>query len=278
VSGRIERRFAALREADRGGLITFLCAGDPDPATSAAIIAGLPAAGADLIEIGMPFSDPMADGPAIQAGSLRALHAGMSLARTLDLVRGFRRTDDATPIVLMGYYNPIYRYGSERFLDDARQAGVDGLIVVDLPPEEDDELCVPALGRGLNFIRLVTPTTDDRRLPRVLGNTSGFLYYVSVDGITGTKAPVADQVGGAVARLRRHTALPVAVGFGIRAPAQAATIARVADAVLVGSALVAHIADSLDSDGRAIAGLEETLLGRVRELAAAVRSARNGTP
>jgi tryptophan synthase alpha chain len=278
VSGRIERRFAALREADRGGLITFLCAGDPDPATSAAIIAGLPAAGADLIEIGMPFSDPMADGPAIQAGSLRALHAGMSLARTLDLVRGFRRTDDATPIVLMGYYNPIYRYGSERFLDDARQAGVDGLIVVDLPPEEDDELCVPALGRGLNFIRLVTPTTDDRRLPRVLGNTSGFLYYVSVAGITGTKAPVADQVGGAVARLRRHTALPVAVGFGIRAPAQAATIARVADAVVVGSALVAHIADSLDSDGRAIAGLEETLLGRVRELAAAVRSARNGTP
>jgi tryptophan synthase alpha chain len=278
VSGRIERRFAALREADRGGLITFLCAGDPDPATSAAIIAGLPAAGADLIEIGMPFSDPMADGPAIQAGSLRALHAGMSLARTLDLVRGFRRTDDATPIVLMGYYNPIYRYGSERFLDDARQAGVDGLIVVDLPPEEDDELCVPALGRGLNFIRLVTPTTDDRRLPRVLGNTSGFLYYVSVAGITGTKAPVADQVGGAVARLRRHTALPVAVGFGIRAPAQAATIARVADAVVVGSALDAHIADSLDSDGRAIAGLEETLLGRVRELAAAVRSARNGTP
>jgi tryptophan synthase alpha chain len=278
VSGRIERRFADLGQAGRGGLITFLCAGDPDPATSAALIAGLPAAGADLIEIGMPFSDPMADGPAVQAGSLRALGAGMSLAGTLELVRGFRRADDATPIVLMGYYNPIYRYGPERFLEDAEQAGVDGLFVVDLPPEEDDELCLPALGRGLSFVRLVTPTTDDRRLPEVLKNTSGFLYYVSIAGITGTRAPVAEQVGAAVARLRRHTTLPVAVGFGIREPAQAAAIARVADAAVVGSALVAHIADSLDSNGRAKTGLQETLLAKVRDLAAAVRSARNGTP
>jgi tryptophan synthase alpha chain len=277
VSERIERRFAELRQAGRGGLITFLCAGDPDPATSAELIAGLPAAGADLIEIGMPFSDPMADGPAIQAGSLRALGAGMRLAGTLELVRGVRRTDEATPIVLMGYYNPIYRYGSKRFLEDAEQAGVDGLIVVDLPPEEDDELCLPALDRGLSFVRLVTPTTDDRRLPEVLANTSGFLYYVSIAGITGTRAPVADQVGAAVARLRRHTALPVAVGFGIREPAQAAAIAKVADAAVVGSALVAQIADSLDSDGRAMPGLKESLLAKVRELAAAVHSARNGT-
>ena len=277
MSGRIERRFAELEQAGRGGLITFLCAGDPDPAISAGIVAGLPAAGADLIELGMPFSDPMADGPAIQAGSLRALKAGMSLAKTLELVRGFRRSDDATPIVLMGYYNPIWRYGPERFLDDARAAGVDGLIVVDLPPEEDDELCLPAQGRGLRFVRLVTPTTDDRRLPKVLSNTSGFLYYVSITGITGTRAPVADQVGAAVARLRRHTALPVAVGFGLREPAQAAAVARLADAAVVGSALVAHIADSLDADGQATPGLQETLLARVRELAAAVQNARNGT-
>jgi tryptophan synthase alpha chain len=275
MSGRIERRFAELAEAGCGGLITFLCAGDPDPAVSAAILAGLPAAGADLIELGMPFSDPMADGPAIQAGSLRALSAGMSLAKTLDLVGGFRRGDRKTPIVLMGYYNPIWRYGPERFLEDARAAGIDGLIVVDLPPEEDDELCLPAQGRGLCFVRLVTPTTDDGRLPIVLGNTSGFLYYVSITGITGTKAPVVDQIGTAVARLRRHTALPVAVGFGIREPAQAAAVARLADAAVVGSALVAHIADSLDAKGHAAPDLQETLLARVRALAAAVRSARN---
>jgi tryptophan synthase alpha chain len=277
VSERIERRFAELREAGRGGLITFLCAGDPDPATSAEMLAGLPAAGADLIEIGMPFSDPMADGPAIQAGSLRALKAGMTLARTLDLVRRLRRSDQTTPVVLMGYFNPIWRYGPERFLDDAVAAGVDGLIVVDLPPEEDDELCVPARGRGLNFIRLVTPTTDDDRLPVVLGHASGFLYYVSITGITGTRAPIADQVGAAVGRLRRHSALPVAVGFGIRTPAQAAAIARVADAAVVGSALVSHIARSLDAHGRALPGLADSLLAQVSELAAAVRSARNGT-
>ena len=216
MSGRIERRFAALKEANRAGLVIYLCAGDPDPQTSAELIAGLPQAGADLIEIGMPFTDPMADGPSIQAGSLRALEAGMTLAGTLELVRGFRRRDADTPIVLMGYYNPIYRYGAERFLEEAKAAGVDGLIVVDLPPEEDDELCLPALAQGLCFIRLATPTTDDRRLPKVLGNTSGFIYYVSMTGITGVGAPVVDLVGQAVARLRRHTSLPVAVGFGIR--------------------------------------------------------------
>ena len=277
MSERIERRFAELLAADRAGLIAFLCAGDPDPATSAAMLAGLPGAGADLIEIGMPFSDPMADGPAVQAGSLRALQSGMTLARTLDLVRSLRRSDETTPVVLMGYFNPIWRYGPERFLDDARAAGVDGLIVVDLPPEEDDELCLPALGRGLNFIRLVTPTTDDQRLPTVLGNASGFLYYVSITGITGTRAPLADQVGAAVARLRRHSALPVAVGFGIRTPVQAAAIARVADAAVIGSALVSHIAQSLDAHGRAPPGLPASLLAQVSELAAAVRSARNGT-
>jgi tryptophan synthase alpha chain len=277
MSGRIARRFAELQEAGRGGLITFLCAGDPDPTVAAEILAGLPAAGADLIELGMPFSDPMADGPAIQAGNLRALNTGMNLAKTLELVRGLRRSDESTPVVLMGYYNPIWRYGPDSFLDDARAAGVDGLIVIDLPPEEDDELCLPAQERGLSFVRLVTPTTDDRRLPKVLNNTSGFLYYVSITGITGTKAPLADQVGAAVARLRRHSTLPVAVGFGIREPAQAAAIARVADAAVVGSALVAHIADSLDSNGRARPGLKETLLARVGELAAAVQSARIGT-
>jgi tryptophan synthase alpha chain len=277
VSERIERRFAELAQGGRAGLVTFLCAGDPDPETSAAILAGLPAAGADMLEIGMPFSDPMADGPAIQAGSLRSLKAGMTLARTLDLVRRVRDRDEATPIVLMGYFNPIWRYGPERFLDDARAAGVDGLIVVDLPPEEDDELCLPARGRGLHFIRLVTPTTDDRRLPQVLGNASGFLYYVSITGITGTKAPLADQVGAAVARLRASSALPVAVGFGIRTPAQAAAIARVADAAVVGSALVGHIADALDSNGGAPPSLADSLFDQVGELAAAVRTARNGT-
>jgi tryptophan synthase alpha chain len=274
VSRRIERRFAELEAAGRAGLVTFVCAGDPDVATSAAMLAGLPAAGADLIEIGMPFSDPMADGPAIQAGSLRALKAGMTLAGTLALVRGFRATDNATPVILMGYYNPIYSYGALRFLDDAKSAGVDGLIIVDLPPEEDDELCLPALARGLCFIRLATPTTDDRRLPKVLANTTGFIYYVSITGITGSGAPVAVQVQGAVARLRRHTGLPVAVGFGIRTPEQAGEIAAAADAVVVGSALVDRIARGLDAEGRAQPGLVEAVLHQVRELAAGVRSAR----
>ena len=274
MSGRIERRFAELREEGRAGFVAFLCAGDPDPATFGRILARLPAAGADLIEIGMPFSDPMADGPTIQAGSLRALAAGMKLKGVLELVRDFRRDDVITPIVLMGYYNPIYTYGDERFLDDARTAGVDGLIIVDLPPEEDDELCLPALQRGLAFIRLATPTTDERRLPKVLANTSGFIYYVSITGITGVGAPVAQVVGEAVARLKQHTELPVAVGFGIRKPEQAAEIARVADAVVVGSALVEQIASGLDDQGRPRPDLADQVLGRVQALAAGVHEAR----
>ncbi len=263
-----------LKDANRAALVTYLCAGDPDAETSAALIAGLPAAGADLIEIGMPFTDPMADGPAIQAGSLRALAAGMTLRGTLGLVRGFRQGDADTPIILMGYYNPIYHYGAERFLDDAEAAGVDGLIVVDLPPEEDDELCLPALAKGLSFIRLATPTTDGHRLPKVLTNTSGFIYYVSMTGITGVGAPVVDRVGQAVARLRRHTDLPVAVGFGIRTAEQAGAIAQVADAAVVGSALVDLIARSLDDQGRAKPGLVAALHDQVKALADGVRDAR----
>jgi tryptophan synthase alpha chain len=273
---RIARRFAALKQEGRAGLVTYLVAGDPDRDSFARILDGLPAAGADLLEIGMPFSDPMADGPAIQAGGLRALKAGMTLKGTLELVREFRRRDDATPIVLMGYYNPIYRYGAERFSADAKAAGVDGLIVVDLPPEEDEELCVPAIKAGLDFIRLTTPTSDEARLPVVLRRASGFVYYVSIAGITGTKSASAAAVAEAVARLRRHTGLPLAVGFGIRTPAQAAEVARVADAAAVGSALVQRIADSLDGEGRAKPGLVEAVLGDVRALADGVRGARRG--
>jgi tryptophan synthase alpha chain len=274
VSGRIERRFAALKEEGRAGLVTYLSAGDPDRATFARILEGLPGAGADLVEVGMPFTDPMADGPSIQAASLRALAAGMTLNGVLDLVRAFRRADDETPVVLMGYYNPIWSFGPERFLDEARAAGADGLIVVDLPPEEDDELCLPALARGLDFIRLATPTTDDRRLPKVLTNTRGFIYYVSITGITGVGAPVVELVGRAVSRIKRHTELPVAVGFGIREPGQAAEVARVADAAVVGSALVDQIARSLDREGRPQPGLVEDLLAKVRALAEGMRSAR----
>jgi tryptophan synthase alpha chain len=274
VSGRIERRFAALKEEGRAGLVTYLSAGDPDRTAFARILEGLPAAGADLIEVGMPFTDPMADGPSIQAASLRALAAGTTLRGVLDLVRSFRRGDDETPVVLMGYYNPIWSFGPERFLNEAKSAGVDGLIVVDLPPEEDDELCLPALARDLDFIRLATPTTDDRRLPRVLTNTRGFIYYVSITGITGVGAPVIELVSRAVARIKRHTDLPVAVGFGIREPQQAAEIARAADAVVVGSALVDQIARSLDEDGRPKPRLVEDLLARVRALAEGVRTAR----
>ena len=273
-SGRIARRFAALKAAKRGGLVTFVTAGDPDADTSLKLLAGLPSAGADLIEIGMPFSDPMADGPAIQASSLRALEAGMTLAKTLELVRRFRAGDGDTPIVLMGYYNPIYQYGVDRFLADFKAAGADGLIVVDLPPEEDEELCVPALKAGVNFIRLATPTTDDRRLPAVLRNTSGFVYYVSILGITGTRSAGHAEVKEAVERLKRHTALPVAVGFGIKTPDQAAAVARVADAAVVGSALVGRVADGLDGGGKAKPGLADGVLKLVRELADGVRSAR----
>ncbi len=274
MSSRIEARFAALQQQGRAALVTFLTAGDPDYATSLAILQGLPKAGADVIELGMPFTDPMADGPAIQAASLRALGAGQRMTKTLDMVRAFRATDGDTPIVLMGYYNPIYVYGVARFLADAKQAGVDGLIVVDLPPEEDEELCLPALRAGLNFIRLATPTTDDRRLPAVLANASGFVYYVSVAGITGAAAPDAQRVGEAVARIKRVTRLPVAVGFGVRSAQAAAEIARGADGVVVGSALIDALKQSLDPNGKATARTVAAVTGLVAELAAGVRSAR----
>ena len=233
--------------------MTFTMAGDPDYDCSLAILKALPQAGADLIEIGMPFTDPMADGPAIQAAAQRALRGGQNLRRTLELVREFRRGDDVTPIILMGYYNPIYVYGVARFLADAKTSGVDGLIVVDLPPEEDEELCLPALNAGFNFIRLATPTTDDRRLPAVLANTSGFVYYVSITGITGAAAPDAGKVAAAVARIKRHTKLPVCVGFGVRTAEQARALAHGADGVVVGSALVEAVRTSLGPDGKATA-------------------------
>jgi tryptophan synthase alpha chain len=261
---RIDRRFALLRTERRAAFVTFLMAGDPDMETALAIVKALPAAGADVIELGMPFTDPMADGPAIQAAGQRALASGATLNRTLDLVRRFREGDDVTPIVLMGYYNPIYIHGVEAFLADAKAAGVDGLIVVDLPPEEDEELCLPALRAGLNFIRLATPTTNDKRLPAVLANTSGFVYYVSIAGITGTAAADTGQVAAAVTRIKRHTDLPICVGFGIRTPEAAALIAGHADGVVVGSALVDALASSLDSAGRATA----TTVAAVSDLAA----------
>ncbi len=274
MTGRIERRFAALQKEGRAALVTFTMAGDPDYATSVAILEALPKAGADVIELGMPFTDPMADGPAIQAAGLRALHAGANMKKTLAAVREFRAGDDATPLVLMGYYNPIYIYGVEKFLADAKAAGVDGLIVVDLPPEEDAELCLPALKAGLNFIRLATPTTDDKRLPTVLKNTSGFVYYVSITGITGAAAPDASKVGAAVARIKRHTKLPVCVGFGVRTAEQAGAIAQGADGVVVGSALVEAARKSLGSDGKPTAATIASVTELVRVLADGVRSAR----
>src|SRR6202166_2067428 len=274
MSTRIEHRFAALAPQGRAALVTFVTAGDPDYATSLAILRALPAAGADLIELGMPFTDPMADGPAIQASSLRALKAGQNMKRTLALVAEFRQGDAAPPIVLMGYYNPIYIYGVARFLLDAKAAGVDGLIVVDLPPEEDEELCLPALKAGLNFIRLATPTTDDKRLPAVLANTSGFVYYVSITGITGAAAPDTAKVAGAVKRIKRHTALPVCVGFGVRTTEQARAIGEGADGVAVGSALVEAVRTSLDATGTATPMTVAAVAGLVAELANGVRSVR----
>jgi tryptophan synthase alpha chain len=271
MTTRIDRRFAALTAEGRAALITFVMAGDPDYEASLAILKALPQAGADVIELGMPFTDPMADGPAIQAAGLRALDAGQTMKRTLALVREFRRGDDATPIVLMGYYNPIYVYRVDRFLADAGSAGVDGLIVVDLPPEEDEELCLPALKAGFNFIRLATPTTDDKRLPAVLTNTSGFVYYVSVTGITGAAAPDATKVAAAVARIKGHTKLPVCVGFGVRTAEQARAIAQSADGVVVGSALVEAVRRSLDPDGKATATTATSVSDLVRALAAGVR-------
>ncbi len=270
---RIDRRFAALREKERAALVTFVMAGDPDPALSLELVKSLPGAGADLIEIGMPFSDPMADGPAIQAAGLRALHAGMTLHGVLRLVAEFRQGDAETPVILMGYYNPIYVYGVEKFLADAKAAGADGMIVVDLPPEEDAELCLPALAAGLSFVRLATPTTDDARLPAVLANTSGFVYYVSITGITGAGRPDYSKVAGAVARIKGHTSLPVAVGFGVKDAQAAATLARHADGVVVGSALIDALAKTLDAENRGGATTIEAVTKLVGELAAGVASA-----
>ena len=273
MTTRIDTCFAGLKREGRAAFVTFLMAGDPDLETSLAIVKSLPQAGADIIEIGMPFTDPMADGPAIQASGLRALKAGTTLKKTLALVKNFRAGDDRTPIILMGYYNPIYVYGVEKFLADARAAGVDGLILVDMPAEEDDELCIPALKAGLNFIRLATPTTDDKRLPAVLANTSGFVYYVSITGITGSASADTDAVAAAVARIKRHTHLPVCVGFGIRTPDQARAIAARADGAVVGTALVDALSASLDADGRATVKTAPAVADLVTSLAQGVRGA-----
>jgi len=278
MTTRIDQRFADLKREGRAALVTFTMAGDPDTKTSLEILKALPKAGADVIELGMPFTDPMADGPAIQAGGLRALNAGQDMIKTLGMIRAFRKGDNATPIVLMGYYNPIYIYGVTKFLADAKSAGVDGLIVVDLPPEEDEELCLPALKAGLNFIRLATPTTDDKRLPAVLANTSGFVYYVSITGITGSAAPDADKVHAAVTRIKRHTKLPVAVGFGVRTAKQARAIAAGAEGVVVGSALVNAVEDSLDKKGRATSRTVKAVTRLVSELASGVRGAERKAP
>ena len=270
---RIDARFAKLKQEGRAALVTFVTAGDPDYDSSLEIIKGLPDAGADVIEFGMPFTDPMADGPAIQASSLRALNNGQNVIKTLEMVREFRKDDNETPIVLMGYFNPVYIYGAERFLADAKEAGVDGLIIVDLPPEEDVELCIPAMKAGLNFIRLATPTTDEKRLPIVLNNTSGFVYYVSVLGITGTKAPDATDVSDAVGKIKAKTDLPVAVGFGVRTSEQAEAIARGADGVVVGSALVDAVRNSLDENGRPGVETAKAVHDIVRDLASGIKKA-----
>ncbi len=274
MTQRIADRFAACAREGRAALVTYVMAGDPDPLTAQALVDALPAAGADVIELGMPFSDPMADGPSIQAAGLRALKAGMSLKGTLETARRFREKDQATPIVMMGYYNPIYIYGVERFLADAKASGIDGLIVVDLPPEMDGELCLPALAAGIAFIRLATPTTDDKRLPKVLKNTSGFVYYVSMTGITGGKIADYGKVSDAVARIKRHTSLPVAVGFGVKTPENAAAIASGADGVVVGTALIDALKATLTPDDKATAGSIAAVTGLVSSLAAAVRGTR----
>lgn len=274
MTTRIDTRFAELKKADRSAFVTFVMAGDPDPATSLEIIKALPRSGADVIELGMPFTDPMADGPSIQAAGLRALKIGMTLKKTLDLVRDFRKDDNATPIVLMGYYNPIYIYGVDKFLADAKSAGIDGLIIVDLPPEEDDELCLPAMKAGLNFIRLATPTTDDKRLPAVLANTSGFVYYVAITGITGAAAADATAVSAAVARIKRHTQLPVCVGFGIRTPENARAIASHANGAVVGTALVDALKNSLDAEDRATGKTVNAVAELAASLAQGVKGAQ----
>lgn len=275
---RIGRRFASLRAEGRGGLVTFLTAGDPDATTSARLLASLPAAGADLIELGMPFTDPMADGPAIQASSLRALKAGQTMRRTLAMVSEFRTNDPDTPIVLMGYYNPVYTYGVDAFVVDASRAGVDGLIIVDLPPEEADELRIPAAAAGLDFIFLTAPTTDEVRLPTVVEHARGFVYYVSIAGVTGTRSASLADVERSVARIRGATDLPIAVGFGITSPDQAAAMARIGDAAVVGSALVKKVTEHLDAEGRAAEGLVEAVTGFVADLSQGVRAGSRKEP
>lgn len=274
ISTRIDKRFARLKEQGRPALVTFITAGDPDFDTALSLLKQLPAAGADIIELGMPFSDPMADGPAIQASSLRALKAGQNMKRTLEMVREFRKTDNETPIILMGYYNPIYVYPVPDFLDDASQAGVDGLIVVDLPPEADEELCLPALEKNISFIRLAAPTTNDKRLPTVLKNTSGFVYYVSIAGITGTRAPDAKSVSTQITRIKGKTELPVVVGFGIKTQEQAKSFAAIADGVVVGSAFVTTIAESLDEQDKATSATIPNVLKLVEALAKGVSEAK----
>jgi len=274
MTARMEKRFAALKAEGRPALVTYFMGGDPDYETSLAIMKALPEAGSDVIELGMPFSDPMADGPAIQMAGHRALIGGQTLRKTLKLAADFRQTDKDTPIVLMGYYNPIYIYCVESFLDDANAAGIDGLIVVDLPPEMDDELCIPALKKGISLIRLATPTTDDKRLPKVLTNTSGFVYYVSMNGITGSALPDPSLVGAAVTRIKAHTDLPVCVGFGVKTAEHARAIGAAADGVVVGTAIVNRIAGSLSEDGQATDKTVEAATSLVRELAGGVRAAR----
>lgn len=274
MTSRMDTRFAKLKAEGRPALVTYFMGGDPDYATSLGIMKALPEAGADVIELGMPFSDPMADGPTIQLAGQRALKGGQTLAKTLDLARDFRNSDDETPIVMMGYYNPIYIYGVEKFIDDALAAGIDGLIIVDLPPEMDDELCIPALAKGINFIRLTTPTTDEKRLPTVLNNTSGFVYYVSMNGITGSALPDPSLISGAVARIKDHTDLPVCVGFGVKTADHAKAIGAAADGVVVGTAIVAQVAGSLTKDGAATADTVSAVSTFVRGLSTGVRSAR----
>ena len=274
MTARMDKRFADLRAQNRPALITYFMGGDPDFDTSLGIMKALPEAGADVIELGMPFSDPMADGPAIQLAGQRALKGGQTLETTLDLAREFRKADDATPIVLMGYYNPIYIYGVEKFLEAALTAGIDGLIVVDLPPEMDDELCIPALRHGINFIRLATPTTDEKRLPTVLKNTSGFVYYVSMNGITGSALPDPSTISGAVGRIKLHTDLPVCVGFGVKTADHAQAIGAVADGVVVGSAIVNQIALSLTKDGKATNDTVPAVTTLVKGLSTGVLASR----
>ncbi len=273
TDSRITRKFARLAQDNRKAFVAFLTGGDPDYDTSKSLICGLPAAGVDVIEVGIPFSDPMADGPAIQASSQRALRTGMNLSKTLRLVRDFRESDSSTPIVLMGYYNPIYRYGVDRFVHDCVESGVDGLIIVDLPPEEDHELCDPALTAGLHWIRLVTPSTDDSRIGSVLHNVSGFVYYISVLGVTGTRSAMAGHVDEAVSRLRQHTELPIAVGFGIKTPEHAQSVAENADGIVIGSAIVDLVRSNLNEDGTANAQLVGRVHEFVRQIADAVAEA-----